>query len=180
MAASSSAILSIYNIYVFDRMILLLLSASFSGWFYFVSLRSRILQSHARPPSLASPAHPRKHGHNLRSKEVMRLKLKNSDSNLGSDDNKGLTDKTLSSSSSSSDNLGNDFADELAKVKKPLIWYVGTFFFVAGSLLNFVSFSFAAQSLLAALGSAQFISNVIFGKVSAARLFVFCVNEGMK
>ena len=110
----------------------------------------------------------------------MRLKLKNSDSNLGSDDNKGLTDKTLSSSSSSSDNLGNDFADELAKVKKPLIWYVGTFFFVAGSLLNFVSFSFAAQSLLAALGSAQFISNVIFGKVSAARLFVFCVNEGMK
>ena len=45
------------------------------------------------------------------------------------------------------------------------IWYLGTFVFVAGSLLNFVSFGFAAQSLLAALGSAQFISNVFFGKV---------------
>lgn len=49
--------------------------------------------------------------------------------------------------------------------KKVPIWYLGTFVFVAGSLLNFVSFGFAAQSLLAALGSAQFISNVFFGKV---------------
>jgi drug/metabolite transporter (DMT)-like permease len=49
--------------------------------------------------------------------------------------------------------------------KKHPIWFIGTFFFVGGSLLNFVSFGFAAQSLLAALGSAQFISNVFFGKV---------------
>ena len=36
---------------------------------------------------------------------------------------------------------------------------------VAGSLVNFASFGFAPQSLLASLGSVQFISNVIFGKV---------------
>ncbi len=54
--------------------------------------------------------------------------------------------------------------DDVEPVKgKPPIWYAGTFFFVTGSLLNFVSFGFAAQSLLAALGSAQFISNVVFG-----------------
>jgi hypothetical protein len=49
-------------------------------------------------------------------------------------------------------------------IKKPFVWYMGTVFFVAGSILNFISFSFAAQSLLSALGSAQFISNVIFGR----------------
>ena len=36
--------------------------------------------------------------------------------------------------------------------------------FVIGSLVNFVSFAFAAQSLLAALGTVQFISNVFFAK----------------
>lgn len=34
-----------------------------------------------------------------------------------------------------------------------------------GSILNFVSFAFAPQSLLAALGSVQFVANVIFGKL---------------
>lgn len=44
------------------------------------------------------------------------------------------------------------------------IWRVGMAVFVIGSLVNFASFAFAAQSLLAALGTVQFVSNVIFAK----------------
>lgn len=48
---------------------------------------------------------------------------------------------------------------------RPKVWYLGLFLFVAGSLVTFSSFGFAPQSLLAALGSCQFISNCIFGRV---------------
>ncbi len=41
---------------------------------------------------------------------------------------------------------------------------VGAVTFIAGGVLNFVSFGYAAQSLLASLGSVQFVTNVIFGK----------------
>ena len=41
--------------------------------------------------------------------------------------------------------------------------------FVLGSVMNFVSFSFAAQSLLAALGAVQFVSNAIFAR--------YCLHE---
>ncbi|ONK78049.1 uncharacterized protein A4U43_C02F13700 [Asparagus officinalis] len=41
-------------------------------------------------------------------------------------------------------------------------WRVGIFFFALGNCLNFLSFGYAAQSLLAALGSVQFISNIAF------------------
>lgn len=44
------------------------------------------------------------------------------------------------------------------------IWKIGMTIFVVGSLVNFASFAFAAQSLLAALGTVQFISNVFFAK----------------
>lgn len=44
------------------------------------------------------------------------------------------------------------------------IWAIGMSIFVVGSLVNFASFAFAAQSLLAALGTVQFISNVFFAK----------------
>lgn len=44
------------------------------------------------------------------------------------------------------------------------IWKIGMSIFVIGSLINFASFAFAAQSLLAALGTVQFISNVFFAK----------------
>eukprot|EP00884_Botryococcus_braunii_P007041 jgi/Botrbrau1/16338/Bobra.0345s0002.1 len=44
-------------------------------------------------------------------------------------------------------------------------WQVGIALFALGNILNFVSFGFAAQSLLAALGSVQFISNVIFASL---------------
>ncbi|GMH24430.1 hypothetical protein Nepgr_026273 [Nepenthes gracilis] len=49
---------------------------------------------------------------------------------------------------------------------KPIIyfqtWRVGALFFAFGNCLNFISFGYAAQSLLAALGSVQFISNIAF------------------
>ncbi|GAQ88927.1 hypothetical protein KFL_004700090 [Klebsormidium nitens] len=50
--------------------------------------------------------------------------------------------------------------------KKPIThfreWQVGVVIFAVGNALNFISFGYAAQSLLAALGSVQFISNVGF------------------
>lgn len=45
------------------------------------------------------------------------------------------------------------------------IWIIGTVVFVSGSLLNFTSYAFAAQSMLASLESVQFVTNLIFGKV---------------
>lgn len=41
-------------------------------------------------------------------------------------------------------------------------WRVGIIFFALGNCLNFISFGYAAQSLLAALGSVQFVSNIAF------------------
>ena len=45
------------------------------------------------------------------------------------------------------------------------MWVFGTFVFVTGSLLNFASYPFAPQSMLASLESVQFVSNLLFGKV---------------
>ncbi|XP_019427596.1 PREDICTED: probable magnesium transporter NIPA8 isoform X1 [Lupinus angustifolius] len=49
---------------------------------------------------------------------------------------------------------------------KPIVcfqtWRVGIVFFFLGNCLNFISFGYAAQSLLAALGSVQFVSNIAF------------------
>jgi hypothetical protein len=41
-------------------------------------------------------------------------------------------------------------------------WRIGILFFFVGNCLNFISFGYAAQSLLAALGSVQFVSNIAF------------------
>ena len=43
-------------------------------------------------------------------------------------------------------------------------WIIGTLIFVTGSLLNFASYAFAAQSMLASLESIQFVTNILFGK----------------
>ncbi|CAM8904881.1 unnamed protein product [Rhodiola kirilowii] len=49
---------------------------------------------------------------------------------------------------------------------KPIIyfktWRIGLLFFALGNCFNFISFGYAAQSLLAALGSIQFVSNIAF------------------
>jgi Protein of unknown function (DUF803). len=44
------------------------------------------------------------------------------------------------------------------------LWIIGTVIFITGSLLNFVSYAFAAQSMLASLESVQFVTNLLFGK----------------
>jgi len=44
-------------------------------------------------------------------------------------------------------------------------WMIGTFVFVSGSLMNFASYPFAPQSMLASLESVQFVSNLLFGKI---------------
>lgn len=78
----------------------------------------------------------------------------------------------------------NDGSNNL--ILKPIIyfqtWRVGILFFALGNCLNFVSFAYAAQSLLAALGSIQFVSNIAFAyfvltktvtiKVLAATAFI--------
>ncbi|XP_009795431.1 putative magnesium transporter NIPA8 [Nicotiana tabacum] len=64
--------------------------------------------------------------------------------------------------------LGHDERKKHSKVpiKKPIIyfqtWRAGILFFAIGNCLNFISFGYAAQSLLAALGSIQFVSNIVF------------------
>lgn len=71
--------------------------------------------------------------------------------------------------------LGHDQREKLSTLSsgvnsklasKPIIyfqtWRVGILFFAMGNCLNFVSFGYAAQSLLAALGSVQFVSNIAF------------------
>ncbi|KAK1410003.1 hypothetical protein QVD17_36535 [Tagetes erecta] len=51
-------------------------------------------------------------------------------------------------------------------ILRPIIsfqsWRIGILFFAFGNALNFISFGYAAQSLLAALGSVQFVSNIAF------------------
>jgi hypothetical protein len=58
---------------------------------------------------------------------------------------------------------------ELVKVKRnpidSITWIVGTIIFVSGSLLNFASYAFAAQSMLASLESVQFVTNLVLGKL---------------
>jgi len=50
--------------------------------------------------------------------------------------------------------------EEKPPITKFREWIVGMVIFSVGNVLNFVSFGFAAQSLLAALGCIQFVSNV--------------------
>ncbi|XP_055803432.1 probable magnesium transporter NIPA8 isoform X1 [Solanum dulcamara] len=61
--------------------------------------------------------------------------------------------------------LGNELTN-VKSTMRPIIyfhtWRVGILFFAIGNCLNFISFGYAAQSLLAALGSIQFVSNIAF------------------
>mmetsp|Transcript_12650 Transcript_12650/g.19161 ORF Transcript_12650/g.19161 Transcript_12650/m.19161 type:complete len:572 (-) Transcript_12650:274-1989(-) len=49
----------------------------------------------------------------------------------------------------------------IQSIRASIIFCVAWFIFVIGNALNFVSFSFATQTVLSALGSVQFISNVL-------------------
>ena len=46
--------------------------------------------------------------------------------------------------------------------KATIIFCVAWLIFVGGNLLNFISFSYAAQTVLSSLGSVQFIANILF------------------
>eukprot|EP01083_Nonionella_stella_P231036 816175_1 len=72
----------------------------------------------------------------------------------------------------SSDSLGYVSGEESRDSAEPLnpragitpkSFYIGWCLFVVGNVLNFSSFSKAPQSVLSALGSVQFVTNVIFG-----------------
>ena len=59
---------------------------------------------------------------------------------------------------------------DLPEEEKPAIrtirqWQIGVVVFVGGGVANFVSFGYAPQSLLSALGSIQFVSNVVFASL---------------
>jgi hypothetical protein len=78
----------------------------------------------------------------------------------------------------------NDFENDeaISYCESPQnLWLAGMSLFFLGGLLNFASFSFAAQSLLAALGGVQFFSNVVFARfilkepVSKNTVFATCV-----
>jgi magnesium transporter len=66
------------------------------------------------------------------------------------------------------------------------LWGVGTTVFVSSSIMCFVAFGFAAQSLLASLESVQFVSNIFFAKfvlkeeitmtMIASTLLIICGN----
>jgi len=88
-----------------------------------------------------------KFGHDEDKREL--LKVEEEEENLSPRD-----DDTLSSVNESMED----------NVKKSKVWYVGIWLFVTGSVINFVSYAFAGQSLLASLGTVQFVSNVFFGK----------------
>jgi len=91
-------------------------------------------------------------GH-LEQRNIESLHLKRTESDLQSQ-----------ASVSSKDEL-EKLDKEIAEVEKKGTWWLtGTIVFIIGALLAFLSFGFAAQSLLAALESIQFISNVFFHK----------------
>lgn len=50
------------------------------------------------------------------------------------------------------------------KVPTPRVWYIGVALMVLGGITVFASLGFAPQSLLAPLGSIQFVSNVFLGR----------------
>jgi hypothetical protein len=60
----------------------------------------------------------------------------------------------------------------------PRLFYLGTAMFLCGSILTFVAFGFAAQSLLASLEGVQFVSNVVFAKVMRNTTITYNVIAG--
>jgi hypothetical protein len=48
--------------------------------------------------------------------------------------------------------------------EKGTVWFIGTVMFFFGSMSTFAAFGFAAASLLAALESIQFVTNIVFAK----------------
>lgn len=65
---------------------------------------------------------------------------------------------------SDTEEICRSFEEDCTAPPEKTWWLVGTCVFGFGALVVFLSFGFAAQSLLAALESVQFVSNVFFAK----------------
>ena len=50
---------------------------------------------------------------------------------------------------------------KISKTKSKIYFIIGWILFIIGNLFNFISFSYASQTLLSSLGSVQFISNLL-------------------
>jgi len=64
------------------------------------------------------------------------------------------------------------------KPRESWTWIIGTCIFVSGSLMNFASFGFAPQMLLASLESVQFVTNVFFGRYFMGRTITWTMYFG--
>ena len=51
----------------------------------------------------------------------------------------------------------------MSRARGTVLWLCGLVIFACGDTLNLVALNFAAQSLLEAIGSVQFLSNLVFG-----------------
>jgi hypothetical protein len=50
----------------------------------------------------------------------------------------------------------------MSQTRAWVLWLLGILIIVCGDALNIVALNFAAQSLLEAIGSVQFVSNLVF------------------
>ena len=76
------------------------------------------------------------------------------------------TSPTAPSSSSSSPAASSaSSTPSSTSYTKNVYWYIGFFLFFVGNVSNFISMGFTAQSLLAGLGSIQFITNVLCSSI---------------
>ena len=94
----------------------------------------------------------------------------NTGNNIQSLGLKGLKDKAKSHGRAKTApiNDNDEFVDDADSTESnpcsSSVWIIGTCIFVSGSLINFASYAFAAQSMLASLESVQFVTNLLFGK----------------
>lgn len=75
-----------------------------------------------------------------------------------------ILDEKLSTTQPDEKKSSKKKKDAVPPVWKTPTWIIGLVMFIVGNCLNFASFAFAAQSLLASLGAIQFVSNVIFAR----------------
>ena len=106
--------------------------------------------------------------HNYHARYTALNESRTTDTNNSSSSHSNSHEKNDGTENSSSSILHYNRSDQTSE-KRPKarsgrwVYISGILTFSLGSLVNFMSFGFAPQSLLAALGSAQFVSNVAFG-----------------
>ncbi|GMH95329.1 hypothetical protein TrVE_jg9083 [Triparma verrucosa] len=94
--------------------------------------------------------------------EAQRLRKERLQKSRGFEDNGHVS---ISPSDKLDDSEEDEEEFEPISAGQSKVWVIGTCVFVSGSLLNFASYPFAPQSMLASLESVQFVSNLLFGKI---------------